>query len=98
MNTIDRVLRAQERAGRSARSHGISDCDRLFVMRLGGMTNNCMAWAVPFPGRHRLESQPFSRNGENSPYGMLGGIVETSGSFEARSAPRFLQRVRRVVA
>jgi hypothetical protein len=23
-----------------------------------------------------------------SPYGMLGGIVETSASFEARSAPR----------
>ena len=39
-------------------------------------------------GRCRLIRQPFSRNGENSPYGMLGGIVETSASFEARSAPR----------
>jgi len=39
-------------------------------------------------GRSRLIRQPFSRNGENSPYGMLGGIVETSASFEARSAPR----------
>ena len=39
-------------------------------------------------GRSRLICQPFSRNGENSPYGMLGGIVETSASFEARSAPR----------
>ena len=39
-------------------------------------------------GRSRLTRQPFSRNGENSPYGMLGGIVETSASFEARSAPR----------
>src|SRR6202521_4147396 len=39
-------------------------------------------------GRPRLTRQPFSRNGENSPYGMLGGIVETSASFEARSAPR----------
>ena len=38
--------------------------------------------------RSRLICQPFSRNGENSPYGMLGGIVETSASFEARSAPR----------
>jgi hypothetical protein len=39
-------------------------------------------------GRSRPTRQPFSRNGENSPYGMLGGIVETSASFEARSAPR----------
>src|SRR5215467_1579027 len=39
-------------------------------------------------GRSRLIRQPFSRNGENSPYGMLGGIEETSASFEARSAPR----------
>src|SRR5262249_59875330 len=39
-------------------------------------------------GRSRLIRQPFSRNGENSLYGMLGGIVETSASFEARSAPR----------
>src|ERR1700680_4844863 len=39
-------------------------------------------------GRSRLIRQPFSRNWENSPYGMLGGIVETSASFEARSAPR----------
>jgi hypothetical protein len=29
-----------------------------------------------------------SSNGENSPYGMIGGIEETSASFEARSAPR----------
>src|ERR1700730_3150607 len=39
-------------------------------------------------GRSRLICHPFSRNGETSPYGMLGGIVETSASFEARSAPR----------
>jgi hypothetical protein len=39
-------------------------------------------------GRSRLTSQPFSRNEENSPCGMIGGIVETSASFEARSAPR----------
>src|SRR5712692_2873844 len=37
---------------------------------------------------HLLESQPSSRTGENSPYGMIGGIEETSASFEARSAPR----------
>ena len=40
------------------------------------------------PGRHRLESQPSSRTGENPPYGMIGGIEETSASYEARSAPR----------
>src|SRR6516162_764382 len=40
------------------------------------------------PGRHRLESQPSSRTGENPPYGMIGRIEETSASFEARYAPR----------
>jgi hypothetical protein len=38
--------------------------------------------------RHRLESQPSSRTGENPPYGMIGRIEETSASYEARSAPR----------
>src|SRR3954451_23418100 len=39
------------------------------------------------PGRPRLIGQPSSRTGENPPYGMSGGIEETSASFEARSAP-----------
>jgi hypothetical protein len=39
-------------------------------------------------GRSRLTSQPSSRTGENPPYGMIGGIEETSASFEVRSAPR----------
>jgi hypothetical protein len=39
-------------------------------------------------GRPRLICQPSSRTEENSPYGMIGGIEETSASFEARSAPR----------
>jgi len=39
-------------------------------------------------GRHRPKCQPSSRTGENPPYGMIGGIEETSASFEARSAPR----------
>src|SRR5262249_7684053 len=39
-------------------------------------------------GRPRLKGQPSSRTGENSPYGMIGGIEETSASFEARSASR----------
>src|SRR5436190_2190907 len=39
-------------------------------------------------GRRRLTGQPSSRTGENPPHGMIGGIEETSASFEARSAPR----------
>jgi hypothetical protein len=39
-------------------------------------------------GRCRLKCQPSSRTGENPPYGMIGGIEETSASFEVRSAPR----------
>jgi len=38
-------------------------------------------------GRRRRKGQPWSRTGENSPYGILGGTMETSASFEARSAP-----------
>jgi hypothetical protein len=38
-------------------------------------------------GRRCLICQPSSRTGENPPYGMLGGTVETSASFEARYAP-----------
>ena len=39
-------------------------------------------------GRSRLKRQPFSRTGENPQSGMLGGIEETSASFEARSGLR----------
>ncbi len=38
-------------------------------------------------GRPCLICQPSSRAGENPPYGMIGGTVETSASFEARYAP-----------
>jgi len=38
-------------------------------------------------GRRCLKCQPSSRTGENPPYGMIGGTVETSASFEARYAP-----------
>ena len=38
-------------------------------------------------GRPRLIFQPLSRTGENPPYGILGEAMETSASFEARSAP-----------
>src|SRR5262249_49776647 len=37
-------------------------------------------------GRHRLRCQPCSRIGENPPYGMIGGIEETSAS--SKPAPR----------
>src|ERR1700737_2526124 len=37
---------------------------------------------IDAPGRSRLKCQPSSRTGENSPYGMIGGIEETSASFE----------------
>jgi len=40
-------------------------------------------------GRHRLRGQPWSRTGENPPYGILGRTMETSASFEARSTPSF---------
>src|SRR5215472_7786368 len=38
-------------------------------------------------GRPRLTVRPWSRTGENPPYGILGEAMETSASFEARSAP-----------
>jgi len=38
-------------------------------------------------GRLCLTYRPWSRTGENPPYGILGGTVETSASFEARYAP-----------
>src|SRR3954451_6239064 len=46
------------------------------------------------PGRPRLTGQPSSRTGENPPYGMSGGIEETSASCEARSAPRSYPTIR----
>ena len=39
-------------------------------------------------GRPRPIFQPLGRTGENPPYGILGETMETSASFEARSAPR----------
>ena len=38
-------------------------------------------------GRPRLINRPCSRTGENPPYGILGRAIETSASYEARSAP-----------
>ena len=47
--------------------------------------------------RRRLKCQPSSRTGENPPYGMIGGIEETSASFEARSAPRSYPTTRTLI-
>ena len=44
-------------------------------------------WQTRFWGRPRLIFRPLSRTGENPPYGILGEAMETSASFEARSAP-----------
>src|SRR6516162_2945945 len=38
-------------------------------------------------GRPRLTVRPWSRTGDNPPYGILGEAMETSASSEARSAP-----------
>jgi hypothetical protein len=44
-------------------------------------------WQTSPLGRPRLIFRPLSRTGENPPYGILGEAMETSASFEARSAP-----------
>ena len=44
-------------------------------------------WQTRLRGRPRLIFRPLSRTGENPPYGILGEAMETSASFEARSAP-----------
>src|SRR5262250_1493237 len=44
-------------------------------------------WQTSLLGRPRLTVRPWSRTGENPPYGILGEAMETSASSEARSAP-----------
>jgi hypothetical protein len=58
-------------------------CKQIIGRRMpgAGLSRRCVRKAP-------LESQPSSRTGENPPYGMIGGIEETSASFEARYAPR----------
>ena len=53
------------------------------------MRRVCLVLASPalHGGRRCLRGQPSSRTGENPPYGMIGGTVETSASFEARYGP-----------
>jgi hypothetical protein len=44
-------------------------------------------WQTRLRGRPRPIFRPLSRTGENPPYGISGETMETSASFEARSAP-----------
>ena len=44
-------------------------------------------WQTRSRGRPRLIIRPSSRTGENPPYGIIGEAMETSASFEARTAP-----------
>src|SRR6201982_1823311 len=53
----------------------------------GGMPTRWARQLGASLGRHRLTGQPCSRTGETPPYGILGEAMETSASFEARSAP-----------
>src|SRR5215469_4635667 len=72
----------------SGTQHGATECTK------GGCKPMCCAgyaWCGLNPLWHEerrcLIGQPSSRTGENPPYGMIGEVVETSASFEARSAP-----------
>jgi hypothetical protein len=40
-----------------------------------------LVWNERMPGRPRRRRRPWSRTGENPPYGILGGTMETSASF-----------------
>ena len=43
--------------------------------------------SIPYLGKAPTDSRPWSRIGENPPYGILGRAMETSASCEARLAP-----------
>ncbi len=58
--------------------------------RQGGTKDGCKprdAMIRRHEGRPPPIRWPWSRTGENPPYGILGRTMETSASFEARSAP-----------
>ena len=63
-----------------------SDARKTDANRAGSGVCRSRLKPLTAPGRPRLTGQPSSRTGENPPYG-IGGINETSASFEARSAP-----------
>ena len=66
------------------------DTERGLFRRQGGTKDGCKprdAMIRRHQGRPPPIRRPWSRTGENPPYGILGRTMETSASFEARSAP-----------
>src|SRR5271167_2636724 len=95
-DTITRTGARAPGVGRSNRSHGgvalratNLDPERgVFRRQTTRRTDaNQVTQSRRHTGRPRPISRPWSRTGENPPYGILGGTMETSASFEARSAP-----------
>ncbi|MGB9432391.1 MAG: hypothetical protein WBQ89_09130 [Candidatus Acidiferrum sp.] len=59
---------------------------------IGGGKQSEQGFGEPTPDGQKWQEHKFSRKGpdnagENPPYGMTGGMVETSASLEARYAP-----------
>jgi len=83
--------RAGKPLARRCRSCAMNfDTERGLFRRQGGTKDGCKprdAMIRRHEGRPLPISRPWSRTGENPPYGILGGAMETSASFEARSAP-----------
>src|SRR6516164_9316491 len=89
----DSITRTGARAPgveRWIRSHG-GACKRIISDTEQGITDGSQEHEgrrqTSALGRPRLIVRPWSRTGENPPYGILGRTVETSASFEARYAP-----------
>jgi hypothetical protein len=83
--------RAGKPLARRCRSCAMNfDTERGLFRRQGGTKDGCKprdAMIRRHEGRPLPISRPWSRTGENPPYGILGRTMETSASFEARSAP-----------
>jgi hypothetical protein len=83
--------RAVKPLARRCRSCAMNfDTERGLFRRQGGTKEGCKprdAMIRRHEGRPLPISRPWSRTGENPPYGILGRTMETSASFEARSAP-----------
>src|SRR5215467_13787215 len=80
---VEPVLRSVHHQGYRA-----PDIRRVYIPKPGKREKGSRLELSDVLGRCRLKCHPSSRTGENPPYGMIGGIEETSASFEARSAPR----------
>src|SRR5215469_15972574 len=94
-DTITRTGARAPGVERLSRSHGgAASAGNLDAVRgaipsvADGTKDGCKPCdAQHHPERRRSTSRPWSRTGENPPYGILGRTMETSASFEARSAP-----------